>query len=33
MADRYRAEYRRELQKERARNGDGSGAIVKVRFG
>ena len=31
--DRYRAEYRRELQKERVANGDGSGAIVKVRFG
>ena len=31
--DRYRAEYRRELQKERAANGDGSGALVKVRFG
>jgi len=30
--DRYRAEYLRELRRERALNGDGSGAIVKVRF-
>ena len=30
--DRYKAEYLRELRRERALNGDGSGAIVKVRF-
>ena len=30
--DRYKAEYLRELRKERALNGEGSGAQVKVRF-
>jgi hypothetical protein len=30
--DRYKSEYLRELRKERALNGDGSGAQIKVRF-
>ena len=30
--DRYKAEYLRELRRERALNGEGSGAQVKVRF-
>jgi len=30
--DRYRSEYLRELRRERALNGEGSGAQVKVRF-
>ena len=30
--DRYKSEYLRELRKERALNGEGSGALVKVRF-
>ena len=30
--DRYKTEYLRELRRERALNGDGSGATVKVAF-
>ena len=30
--DRYRAEYLREVQKERARNGKATGSTVLVRF-
>jgi hypothetical protein len=30
--DRYKTEYLRELRRERALNGQGSGAIVKVKF-
>ena len=30
--DRYKSEYQRELRRERALNGDGSGALIKVRF-
>ena len=30
--DRYKAEYQRELRRERGLNGEGSGAVVKVRF-
>ena len=30
--DRYKSEYLRELRRERALNGDGSGALIKGRF-